>query len=137
MSLNAALREYAQVGVETGVSTADPRRLVVMLYDGAVAAVAQARFHMAGNEIAQKGEKISKAIAIIDGLRAALDPAAGGAIADQLAALYDYMTNRLLMANILNDPAGLEEVGRLLGELKGAWEQIASGAAPVTEAPQP
>jgi flagellar protein FliS len=71
---------------------------------------------------------------IIDsGLRAALDKKVGGEIAEGLDALYEYMSGRLLTANLKNDPAILEEVQRLLTELRDAWNQI--GDTPAVKAP--
>lgn len=126
-----AIDAYATVGVETGVAAADPHKLILMLFDGALAAIAKARLAMARGEIAAKGSAISKAIEIIDaGLKASLDVKAGGILAERLAALYDYMLNRLLAANLRNDSALLDEVGRLLNELRGAWAQIGQAGPP-------
>lgn len=123
---------YNKVGIETGVESADPHKLVLMLFEGALLSVAAASVHMRRNEahdIARKGEAISKAINIIaNGLKASLDMDAGGDLAVKLAALYDYMCNRLLHANVHNQPAVLDEVSHLLAELKGAWEQIGGKA---------
>ena len=120
-----AIQAYAKVGVETGVSAADPHDLVLMLFEGAMAAVIDARRHMTGGAVAAKGEAVSKAIMIIDdGLRASLDVDAGGPLAQNLRALYAYMSQRLLLANAKNDPAPLGEVHKLLGELKDAWASI-------------
>lgn len=122
---NSAASAYAKVGVETGVETADPHQLVVMLFDGALLAIATARYNLEQKNIAAKGKAISHAIAIItNGLRASLDMNAGGELAQNLAALYDYMTNRLLDANIHNSAAVLDEVSGLLAGLKDAWTQI-------------
>ena len=122
---------YADVGVETGVAAADPHKLILMLFDGTLAAIAKARLAMSRGEIAAKGAAISKAIEIIDGgLKASLDVSAGGALAERLAALYDYMLNRLLAANLRNDTSLLDETTRLLNELRGAWAQIGSAALP-------
>jgi len=120
-----ALDAYQRLEVETGVAAASPQRLVVMLYDGAVKAIYTARAAMARGDVAGRGAAISKAIAIVDeGLRCALDLKAGGEIAANLAALYDYIVNRLLYANLKQDEASLEEAARLLGELKSAWEVL-------------
>lgn len=128
-----ALSAYARVGAQTGVAAASPHRLVLMLFEGARLALANARLQMERHEIAAKGESISRAIAIIDGgLKASLDVPAGGELAAQLAALYEYMCGRLLVANANNDPAGLDEVGKLLAELHDAWESIGR-RAPETE----
>src|SRR5262245_66628286 len=92
-----AAAAYARIGIDTGVRLADPPKLLQMLFDGALLAIASARLHLERGEIAGKGAEVSKAIGIInDGLRASLDLVAGGALAHQLAALYDYMTGRLL-----------------------------------------
>ncbi len=120
-----AIDTYAQVGVETGVAAADPHKLILMLFDGTLAAISNARLAMSRKEIAAKGSAIGKAIEIIDGgLKASLDLAAGGQLAERLSALYDYMLQRLLVANLRNDADALDEVTRLLNELRGAWAQI-------------
>lgn len=119
---------YAKVGVDVAVETSDPHRLVMMLFDAAVAAVSMARIHITANEIPQKGAAISKAIDLItNGLAASLDVDAGGELAERLAALYDYMAQRLLFANLKNSMAALDEVSELLGSLRDAWAQIAPG----------
>ena len=120
-----ALSTYSALEVETGVAGASPKRLVVMLYEGALKAIFAARASMARNDTATKGESISKAIAIIaQGLRPALDFEAGGDIATNLRALYDYICMRLLYANLKNDVNSLDEAARLLSELKGAWDAL-------------
>lgn len=122
---NNALNAYAKVGVETGVETATPHQLILMLYEGALNALATAKAHMQRNDIALKGQSITKAIAIIDeGLKLSLDLKAGGELAQNMKALYDYMCSRLLIANLKNDVVMLDEVMRLLADLKGAWEAI-------------
>jgi flagellar protein FliS len=124
---------YARIGVETGVSAADPHRLIQMLFDGALVVIASARLHMERNEIAEKGQDISKGIDIVaNGLKASLDIQGGGELAERLAALYDYICTRLLHANLKNDPAALTEAAGLLSELKGAWEEIATDPAVVS-----
>ena len=116
---------YAKVGVEIAVETADPHRLVLMLFDGAIVAVATSKNHMADGNIPLKGSNISKAIDIITcGLNASLDIESGGELAERLSALYDYMAQRLLWANLKNEIAPLDEVLNLLNELRSAWAEI-------------
>jgi flagellar protein FliS len=135
-STRSGANAYAKVGIETGVTAASPHKLIVMLFDGALAALATALHHMNAGNIAGKGQAISKAITIIDsGLRASLNKDVGGEIAQSLDALYEYMSNRLLTANLNNQPEIIEEVQRLLKDLKGAWEAIAPAAAPVDQPP--
>lgn len=126
---------YAKVGIETGVTSASPHKLIVMLFDGALVSLSGAMNHMKSGNIAEKGAAISKTIMIIDsGLRAALDKKAGGEIAEGLDALYEYMGSRLLQANLKNDITILEEVQRLLNELRSAWNAI--GVNPAAQAAQ-
>ena len=121
---------YANVGIETGVSSASPHKLVVMLFDGALTAVASAIQLINVGNIPAKGQSISKAISIIEsGLRASLDKTVGGSIAINLDALYGYMSSRLVTANLKNDVSVLEEVHGLLMELKTAWDAIGQQAA--------
>ncbi len=136
--MNAAvgIKAYSNVGLESSLSAADPLKLILMLYQGALLAIASAKNQMLRGETAAKGASISKAIMIIgEGLRASLNIEAGGEIGQNLASLYDYMNNRLFLANLHNDPAMLDEVSRLLTELQGAWENIRQ--TNVTAAPSP
>ncbi len=134
---NRGVNAYAKVGLETGVSAASPHKLIVMLYDGALAAIATASTQMAAGNIQEKGKAISKAIQIVDnGLRASLDREAGGEIAANLDALYEYMSGRLLHANLKNDQQALEEVRGLLADLRDTWNQI-GGTAGAANKPQP
>jgi flagellar protein FliS len=125
---------YAKVSLETGVTSASPHKLIVMLYDGALAAVMTAVTQMNAGNVQEKG----KAIRIIDdGLRASLDKEVGGEIARNLDALYDYMSRRLLEANISNKPEILEEVRGLLADLRDTWNQIGGPAAASNNNTQP
>ncbi|MCB1886713.1 MAG: flagellar export chaperone FliS [Rhodocyclaceae bacterium] len=127
---NTAASAYARVGVETKVSTASPHQLIVMLYDGALLSVNSAAVAMESGDIPGKGQAISKAINIIsNGLKASLDMEAGGELSGRLAALYEYMAQRLLQANLQNSRPALDEVSGLLTELRGAWLDIADMAA--------
>jgi len=95
-----------------------------MLLDGALEKISAAKGYMQHGQIADKGKHISWAIAIIEGLRASLDLKSGNEVANNLAALYNYMEQRLVIANANNDASILDEVAKLLLEIKGAWDAI-------------
>jgi flagellar protein FliS len=121
-----AVNAYSQVGVESSMADANPHKLILMLFDGAIKAVAKSRLAMTKGEVAPKCEAISKAIAIIqEGLQLSLDVKAGGQLAENLNGLYDYMINRLVFANLKNQVEPLDEVGKLLIDIKNAWAAIA------------
>lgn len=125
MNTTTAIKAYAKVGVESGVAAADPHKLISMLYQGALLAIANAKNGMLRKDIPAKGLAISKAIAIIDeGLNASLDKEVGGELARNLSSLYEYMGVRLITANLNNDMAILNEVSNLLTDLKQAWDSI-------------
>ena len=116
---------YSQVSLETAVQSADPHQLILMLYDGALMALAQAVVAMEQKDIPKRAQSISRAIAIIhDGLHASLDVEAGGELAQRLAALYDYMVERLTQANATNNAAAVQEVSGLLRTLREAWAEM-------------
>lgn len=125
MNTKAAINAYTNVSLESSVNGADPHQLISMLFQGALLAIANAKNEMLHKQTAAKGKSISRAIAIIgQGLNASLDKNVGGELAQNLSALYDYMVSRLVAANLKNDVAALDEVARLLTELKGAWDSI-------------
>ena len=124
MNAASAMKQYQQVSVHSGLMDASPHRLVQMLMEGALEKIALAKGNMANNNIANKGENISKAIGIIGGLKSSLNKDVGGALAENLSNLYDYMANRLVVANLLNDESILDEVASLMVEIKMGWDGI-------------
>jgi flagellar protein FliS len=118
---------YTQVHVSTGVDGASTHGLVRMLYDGALDAIAQARGAIRSGDIERKGRAIGRAARIVDeGLNAPLNLADGGVLASDLRALYNYLTSRLIHANLHNDDAALQECSRLIEPLRSAWCDIAA-----------
>ncbi|EEP89684.1 hypothetical protein ykris0001_38050 [Yersinia kristensenii ATCC 33638] len=111
--------------------SASPHQLIVMLFDGAQSALVRARILMNQKDIPAKGAAISKAIDIINnGLNAGLDLEKGGEMAENLSALYDYMSRRLLHANLHNDEQAITEVLALLENIADAWRQIGPNYQP-------
>lgn len=121
---NRALSAYSNIDLETAVNSASPLQLILLLYDGAIGALATAKGQMQDMKFAEKGRLISKAIGIIEGLRVVLDIDKGGEIAKNLNDLYEYMKHRLTIANLKNDPEGPAEVIRLLNDLRTAWAKL-------------
>lgn len=124
MDRSAALSHYRQVGIQTGVVDASPHKMISMLLGGISEKVAYAKGAALRKDIAKQGESISRAIRIIDSLRASLDHERGGEISANLASLYDYMERRLTKANMEADIAVLDEVSALVDELSTAWDSI-------------
>lgn len=121
-----AANAYAKVSIETGVLAADPHKLIVMLFDGAIKAISNATQQMESQKIAEKGRSVSHAISIIEnGLRASLNKKVGGELAQNLDALYGYMSKQLALANLNNDVVKLTEVHTLLTDLRDTWQKIA------------
>jgi flagellar protein FliS len=120
----SAVDEYARLGLRTDIETASSHRLILLLLDGAIDKVRAARAALQRRNIAAKGESIGWAMSIIDGLRASLNLEAGGTLATDLDRLYDYMTRALVDANLRNDAGRLDEVERLLQEIRAGWKGI-------------
>ena len=118
-------KAYAKIGVESAVMSASQQQLVVMLFDGALSALIRARLFMQDGNIEGKGNSISKAINIIEaGLKEGLTENRGDELADNLLDLYNYMTRRLLHANLNNYVTAVEEVEGLLRNIADAWKEV-------------
>lgn len=123
-----AISAYVTTGIETGVPEADAHRLISMLFEGALSAMADARIQLISGNIPGRGQAISKAISIVErGLRGSLDKARGGEIAARLDGLYAYICARLLEANLHGDAKALDESSELLLQVQSAWGQIRPG----------
>ncbi|MBV7564450.1 MULTISPECIES: flagellar export chaperone FliS [Pseudomonas] len=125
MNAMAAMRQYQNVNTQAQAVDASPHRLIQMLMEGGLTRLAQARGAMERGQFAMKGELIGKAIGIIGGLRAGLNLEEGGELAVNLDNLYDYMSRRLLEANLKNSVEPLDEVADLLRNVKSGWDAIA------------
>jgi flagellar secretion chaperone FliS len=125
MNAMAALKQYQTVNTQVQAVEASPHRLIQMLMEGGLTRMAQARGAIERNQVALKGELIGKAIGIVGGLREGLNLELGGEVAANLDGLYEYMTSRLLEANVRNDVAPLDEVAGLLRNVKAGWDAIA------------
>jgi flagellar protein FliS len=123
-SRNAKLAAYQSNAVHGGVAAADPHGLVLMLMNAAVERLTTARGCIERREIVQKAKLLHSCVRIVGELRGTLNLSAGGAIAQNLSDLYEYMARRLLRANIENDIACINEVLSLLGEIRSAWVAI-------------
>ena len=118
------LAAYQNAAAHGGVAASDPHRLVVMLMDGALERIATARGCMQRGETVEKARLLNRAVSIVGELRSSLDMSAGGQIALNLSELYDYMCRRLLQATSENRLEMLDEVSKLLHEIRGAWVAI-------------
>ena len=124
MNAFAAMKQYKQVRVHSGIMDASPHRLIQMLMEGALERIAQAKGSIMNKNIAGKGENIGKAIDIIGGLKSSLNKEAGGELAANLGNLYDYMVRRLLDANVRSEISILDEVAGLMTEIKIGWDNM-------------
>ena len=125
-----AASAYQRINVETSMHTIDQHQLVSLLYEGVLSSIATARGALARGDVLTKCNSVSKAVRIIEeGLMTALDRDAGGKLAQNLEALYDYSLRRLLLANAHNDDAMLAEVAHLFEPIAQGWNQIKTPTA--------
>lgn len=120
----AKLAAYGSASAHGGVAAADPHRLIVMLIDGALDRIHMARGCIERKDLVEKAKLLNRTVSIVGELRASLDAKAGGQIAANLAELYDYICRRLLKANSESNALILDEVTRLLHEIRSAWLAI-------------
>ncbi len=124
MHNSAAMSQYKRVDIQASVDNADPYTLTLMLFNGAVERLNTAKMHLEHNNVGLRGESISKAISIIDGLRSSLDMKKGGEIAKNLESLYEYMQRQLLDVAVLNKSENIDEVISLMNEIRSGWAAI-------------
>lgn len=135
-SLSAKFNKvYGSDATEMKVLSASPVEIIILLYEGAVAALLQAEQAVENGDIPRKINRLNKALDIIDGLAAALNHEKGGDIASNLGGLYEYMKVRLSMANLKNDKSMMADVRLLLTDLLTAWVEIGGRGKTSVDAP--
>jgi flagellar protein FliS len=126
---------------KTSINTRSRGRILLMLYDGAIRFLEQARVAIDQKRPDLRGERISRAHAIISELNLTLDHEVAPELCANLERLYLYMLNQITDANRTSDAQKLDLVIDLLKDLRGAWQeavqQADNGAAPEPGAPNP
>lgn len=117
-----AINAYAEAS-----QTLAPAQQVVLLYEGAIRRIREARGAIEAQRIGERCVAVRKATAIIEGLQSCLDHERGGQIARNLDRIYMHVAFRLQSINLTNDPAICNELIALLDQLRGAWAQLAAG----------
>ncbi|QJY34537.1 flagellar export chaperone FliS [Diaphorobacter sp. JS3050] len=132
-----AASAYQRINVETSMHTIDQYQLVNLLLDGVLNAIATARGALARGDVLTKCNSITKAVRILEeGLMTALDREAGGELAQNLGAVYDYSLRRLVLANARNDDAMMQEVVRLIEPIAQGWKDMKKNNEAANEAVQ-
>ncbi|MDL2210631.1 flagellar export chaperone FliS, partial [Desulfovibrio sp. OttesenSCG-928-O18] len=134
------MRQAARAYFETQVTTTSQGQILIMLYDGAIKFLNQAKERMEAKDYAGKGKLISNAIDVINELASSLNAEKGGDLATNLNELYFYCNKRLFMANSRMDSAGIDEVIKILSGIRSAYAQIVDSpeaVAAMAQAPTP
>jgi len=117
-------QKYSQAYKKAAINTVDQRKLIVMLYDGAV------KFLTLGSQKLREGDfynahtNMVKGKSIVAELLASLNLEQGGEVAVNLQRIYAYMFDQLIEANLQKSPEIIEEVIVLLKELREAWKEL-------------
>ena len=119
--------------IEAQVLSADPIKLVHLLYDGAIEATCAARMCLAQGDIRGRSNQVTRAWAILQELSTSLDREQGGPVATSLAEMYAYLQSRLMTANAEQTDEPLAEVERLLTELADTWKSVPANTLPAAE----
>lgn len=127
---------YRDVNASTAIEGATPHKLVSLLYQAIASEIAAARGAVARRDIVEKGRAISHAVRVIEeGLLAPLDVVGGGPLALNLRDVYQYLVQRLTLANVKTDDAMLGECANLVEILRQGWDAIAAQVDAAARAP--
>ncbi|MDX1538629.1 flagellar export chaperone FliS [Arsukibacterium sp.] len=122
--MSYGIKAYKAVGIKDDLAIADPHRVIQLLMQGALENLAKAKGCIERKDFAGKSSTLSKGITIISSLQSCLDMDASAEISDNLASLYDFMVNHLILASRENSIEKIADVMELLLTIKSAWDQI-------------
>lgn len=130
--MRTELRQYTTHTAQT----ATPGQLVVMLYDGFLRFAAQGRAALERGDVGESAGRLTRAQDIVTELRVTLDMTQG-AVAQNLASIYDYVGERITAARLERDPEQVSEAMRRMSDLRDAWARIASTPKPASTGSRP
>ena len=120
----SSIAAYKSIAAHGTVTEAEPYQLICMLMDAALERLRLARVSIQRGSKMEKAGHLHRVVGIIDELRVSLDHKVGREISGNLERLYDYMIRRTLAANLQDDIKAIDEVNKLLSEIRGAWGAI-------------
>lgn len=121
--MNAAAQQYRR----NAILTASPEKLVMLLMEGALRHMDQAKIAIEQKKVAMAGEALSRAFAIVSELRGALDREKAPEIASDLDRLYGFILDRVVLANRRRELVPLEEAREIMGTIKAGWDGVVAG----------
>ena len=122
--MNAAHSLYRQTNAAGSVDGADRHQLIAMLFDALIERLNVARGQIQYKNVVGKGESFSRAIAMVHELRQGLDHSVAPELTARLDALYDYIVRRLLVAQLNDDVAVVDECIALITPVREAWAGV-------------
>lgn len=129
-SQQAKLAAYRSVSAHGIVADGDPHTLVLTVFDAILGRLTVARACIQNRETRRMAGLLHSSVTLIAELRGSLNLQQGGPLAQNLSDLYEYMTRRLIHANLNSDAAAVTEVQGLLTEIRGAWATIGPEVRP-------
>lgn len=102
-------------------SALSKEQLLMRLIAQAIRDVSEARMLLNGRDFAQKGERLTHAMAIVDELDNALDHSLASAVTGNLSALYGFLRRELMRANQQCDPGACDNAVRVLKQMQNMW----------------
>lgn len=126
-------RQFVQEYQKGAIGGASPVQLVVMMYDGALRFMEQGKHAMKLKDLEKQNYYLLKAQKIVMELTACLDMEQGGEIAQNLLALYGYVVNELMEANMKDLPEGIDRAIRVISDLRESWVQVEAKLRPAAE----
>jgi flagellar protein FliS len=106
---------------ESQITTSGPGQLLLLVYDGVLRSLGEARRAMRAGQLETQNACLTKAQTLLMELMQTLDHTALPELAANLERLYSYMFDRLVHANVHDDERAITEVAGLLSELRDAW----------------
>ncbi|MDQ8757152.1 flagellar export chaperone FliS [Sphingosinicella sp. LHD-64] len=120
----AASAQYKSVDLVSRIEGASPHQLVQVMYEELLKALDAMAVAVRRNDFSQRGERQSRALAILTGLETSLDFEKGGEIATGLVAIYREARRLVLAAGRENDADRIKQARDMLYEIATAWDAI-------------
>lgn len=122
--VDSGVDAYRKIDVKARVESASPGQLVVLLFEGLLTALVEARAAILDRDLEKKGQKISAAMSIVLTLRESLDVTLDSDLPHNIDLLYDYIQRKMIEINQTMDVDSIDEVVELVVTLKSGWDQI-------------